>query len=89
MEIAFKGMGRGALAAEIGLPLLVLWRRTRKPARVRAGRVQRLHRRLRARVRFASTNIAFLLLFFQPRTHALGAAAGVSSATARWKGSPG
>ena len=67
MGTAFKGMGRGALAAEIGLPLLVLWRRTRKLALAALLAFSAYIGIFASEYEFASTNIACLLLFQHPR----------------------
>ena len=67
METTFAIMGRSTLAAEIGLPLLVLWRRTRKPAIAALIAFSIYIGIFASEYEFASTNIACLLLFLHPR----------------------
>lgn len=67
LDTTFKLMGRGALAAEIGLPLLVLWRRTRKPALAALMAFGIYIGIFASEYEFASTNTACLLLFYHPR----------------------
>jgi len=67
MDTAFKVMGRAALAAEIGLPPLVLWRRTRKLALAALLAFSAYIGIFASEYEFASTNIACLLLFQHPK----------------------
>jgi hypothetical protein len=67
MSTSFRMMGRGALAAEIFLPLLVLYRRTRHLALACLVLFSVYISVFANEYEFASTNMACLILFFNPR----------------------
>jgi hypothetical protein len=67
MGTTFKALGRGALAAEIGLPLLVLYRRTREVALAFLVLFSVYIAIFANEFEFASTNMACLILFFHPK----------------------